>query len=141
LYLLLHKTLYGLKQAAYRFWMYLLKIVRGLKFNRSKADPCLYFRWTDTNALLLWFSWVDDCFITGPKKELIQMKKDIMDQMDCDDGGEITEFVGCKIDYHKVERKLRVTQTVLLQSFHDEFDNNIGEFTFLMITDLVITPW
>jgi hypothetical protein len=44
-YLLLHKTLYGLKQAAYRCWMYLLKIVRVLKFNRSKADPCLYFRW------------------------------------------------------------------------------------------------
>jgi hypothetical protein len=91
-YLLLHKTLYGLKQAAYRFWMYLLKIVRGLKFNRSKADPCLYFRWADTNALLLWFSWVDDCFITGSQKELIRMKKEIMDQMECDDRGEITEF-------------------------------------------------
>jgi hypothetical protein len=74
-YLLLHKTLYGLKQAAHRFSMYLLKIVRGLKFTRSKADPCLYFRWTDTNTLLLWFSWVDDCFITGPQMELMQNEK------------------------------------------------------------------
>jgi hypothetical protein len=50
------------------------------------------------------------------------MKKGIMDKMDCDDGGEIIEFVGCKIDYDKVEKDLRVTQPVLCQSFVDEFD-------------------
>jgi hypothetical protein len=55
------------------------------------------------------------------------MKKDIMNGMDCDDGGEITEFVGCKIEYDKVEKTLRVTQPVLLQSFDDEFDNNTGD--------------
>jgi glycerophosphoryl diester phosphodiesterase len=55
------------------------------------------------------------------------MKKNIMTNMECDDGGEIAEFVGRKIDQNKVERTLRVTQPVLLQSFHDEFDKNIGD--------------
>jgi hypothetical protein len=32
--LLLKKTLYGLKQAAYRFWSYLLTIVRYVQFSR-----------------------------------------------------------------------------------------------------------
>jgi hypothetical protein len=49
---LLQKTLYGLKQAAYQFWLFLLTIVRRLKFNRSRADPCLYFKWTDDGALV-----------------------------------------------------------------------------------------
>jgi hypothetical protein len=46
------QTLYGLKQAAYRFWLYLLTIVHHVQFSRSKADPCLYFRWTESGALL-----------------------------------------------------------------------------------------
>ena len=120
-YLLLHKTLYGLKQAAYRFWVYLLNIVQKLHFDRSKADPCLYFNWTESGALLLWFSWVDDCFITGPMEELMMLKKNMMDALDCDDNGEIKEYVGCKIDYDRQKRSIRFTQPVLLQSFQDEF--------------------
>jgi hypothetical protein len=120
-YLLLHKTLYGLKQAAYRFWMYLLTIVYCLKCSRSNADPCLYFKWTESDALLLWFSWVDDCFITGPAAELSQLKRDIMSKVDCDDGGEVKEFVGCKIDYDPNRKTMKITQPVLLQSFTDEF--------------------
>jgi hypothetical protein len=88
-FLLLRKTLYGLKQAAYRFWIYLLAVVRKLKFTRSKADPCLYFRWTDDDALLLWLSWVDDCFIPGHETELPEFKKDMMQKLDCEDGGEL----------------------------------------------------
>jgi hypothetical protein len=42
--LLLKKTLYGLKQAAYRFWSYLLTIVHHVQFSTSKADSSLYFR-------------------------------------------------------------------------------------------------
>jgi hypothetical protein len=61
--LLLKKTLHRLKQAAYRFGLFLLTIVCCLNFGRSKADPCLYFNWTETGALLLWFSWVDDCLL------------------------------------------------------------------------------
>jgi Reverse transcriptase (RNA-dependent DNA polymerase) len=82
-YLLLHKTIYGLKQAAYRFWVFLLQIVRKLNCVRSKADPCLYFKWTDTGALLLWFSWVDDCFITGPEIEVTKFKEELMSAVDC----------------------------------------------------------
>jgi hypothetical protein len=41
--LLLLKTIYGLKQAAYAIRCILLKIFADLKYTRSKADPCLYF--------------------------------------------------------------------------------------------------
>ena len=120
--LLLLKTIYGLKQAAFRFWLFLLTIVKQLQHQRSKADPCLYYRWTDTGALLLWMSWVDDCFITGPETELLKLKHEIMDAVDCDDGGELSKYVGCKIDQDKLCCTLKFTQPVLLQSFKDEFE-------------------
>jgi hypothetical protein len=69
----------------------LLDIFIHLQCSRSKADPCLYFRWTDTP--LLWFSWVDDCFITGPTEELLELKGNITKEVDCDDSGKIKEFV------------------------------------------------
>jgi hypothetical protein len=116
-YLLLRKTFYGLKQSAYRFWIYLLTIVHRLRCERSKADPCLYFKWTESGALLLSFSWVDDCVITGPMPDLIEMKKPIMRDVECEDGGELTEFFGCKIYYHSDKNSLRLTQPVLLQNF------------------------
>jgi hypothetical protein len=119
--LLLKNTLYGLKQAAYRFWSHLLTLVHHVQFSRSKADPCLYFKWTETGALLLWFSWVDDCIVNGSEAEILKAKSETMSQVDCEDGGELKEFVGCKIDHDRSQRALKFTQPVLLQSFTDEF--------------------
>ena len=66
-------------------------------------------------------SWVDDCFLTGRDPELSVLKEELMNAVDCDDGGEITEYVGCKIDIDKEARTAKFTQPVLLQSFSDEF--------------------
>jgi len=41
--LLLLRTLYCLKQAAMAFWKQLLAAMRRMGFERSKADPCLYY--------------------------------------------------------------------------------------------------
>jgi hypothetical protein len=60
-------------------------------------------------------------FITGPTSELLTAKKEIMERVECDDGGEVQEFVGCKIDIDDRRRKMQITQPVLLQSFMDEF--------------------
>ena len=59
--------LYGLKQAALAFWSELLKALRHMKYERSKADPCLYYKWKES-GIQLWISWVDDCLTAGKKK-------------------------------------------------------------------------
>jgi hypothetical protein len=117
--LLLKKTIYGLKQSAKRFWLRLLEVVRFLEFMRSVADPCLYYKWTG-RGLCLWLSWVDDCLMIGPKEEIMNVRAGILTKFECDDVGEMTEYVGCK-----VERKphcIQLTQPVLIQSLEDEFE-------------------
>ena len=43
----------------------------------------------------------------------------MMERFECNDVGELSKYIGCKVDKHKDSIKL--TQPVLLQSFKDKF--------------------
>ena len=119
--LLLLKTIYGLKQAAYAFWRRLVQAFQGMGYARNKADPCLYFKWT-IHGLVLWVSWVDDCLVCGTRKAVDIAKSQMKGNFSCDEIGELKEYVGCKINHNKEERAMKITQPVMIQSFEDEFD-------------------
>lgn len=115
------RTLYGTKQAAKRFWLFLVGIMKKMGFTCSRVDPCVYFKWTAV-GLLIWASWVDDCLHIGPTNEaVVESKKQFTSLLSCDDTGEMKEYVGCKIDYNREKQTMKFTQPVLLQSFNDEF--------------------
>jgi hypothetical protein len=124
--LLLLKTLYGTKQAAKAFWLKLLEALHGMGYKRSKADPCLYFTRT-VCGLVIWLSWVDDCLICGPREQVEIAKQKMMKRFECDEVGELKEYVGCKVDYNREEGWIKLTQPVLMQSYTDEFDLPEGE--------------
>jgi hypothetical protein len=44
--LLLLRTIYGLVQAALAFWGETVAAFGYMNYVRSKADPCLHFKWT-----------------------------------------------------------------------------------------------
>jgi hypothetical protein len=44
--LLLLRTIYRLVQAALDFWRETVAAFRYMNYIRSKADPCLHFKWT-----------------------------------------------------------------------------------------------
>ena len=124
--LLMLRTLYGLKQAAIAFWKETQLAFKSMSYQRSKADPCLHIRWTD-GGLVAWLSWVDDYLVIGPKHEVKKAKADMMDRFDCDEVGELREYVGCKTDYDAKGGRLKFTQPVMLQSFVDEFEMPDGQ--------------
>ena len=103
---LLLKTIYGLKQAAKMFWKMLLKAMESMGFRKSWADPCLYFNWTD-DGLVLWLSWIDDCLCVGKAEAVVKAKDGMLMRFDCDDIGEVKEYLGCKIDINKEEGSLK----------------------------------
>lgn len=73
-------------------------------------------------GLLLWLSWVDDCLNVGEKQLVLKETGKLQSLFDCDDVGEMKEYVGCKVDWNKEERYMKISQPVLLQSYSDEFD-------------------
>lgn len=54
----------------------------------------------------------------------MKAKQSMMQLFDCDDVGELTEYVGCKVarKNDEISPSIVMTQPVLLQSFVDEFD-------------------
>ena len=67
-------------------------------------------------------SFIDDCIAVGKKAGVLKTKEKLKEHFDCDDVGELNEYIGWKIDYKPEERTLKLTQPALLQSFKDEFD-------------------
>ena len=118
--LLLLRTLYGLKQAAAAFWKELLQCMTNMGFTRSDADPCLYFKNHDAYGYIFIISWVDDLLIIGSKEGVEWTKTKLNTFFDCDDIGEMKEYVGCKIE--RRAELIKLTQPVLIQSFIDEFN-------------------
>ena len=76
-------------------------------------------------GLVIWLSWIDDCLVTGDTRAVKAAKEQMKSRFDCDDVGELTEYVGCKIE--RDDKSLKFTQPVLLQSFEDEFELNKRE--------------
>ena len=94
-WLKLLRTLYGLIQAAIAFWRKIVLTFLSIGFTRSKADPCLFFKWVP-NGIVIWIVVVDDCNGTGPEEDLLESKRQFMQIFSCDDRGEIKEYIGCK---------------------------------------------
>jgi hypothetical protein len=67
-------------------------------FKRSKADPCLFYRWT-SNGVVLWMVVVDDCCGIGRETELLASKRQLMDIFACEGQGHMKEYIGNKIVY------------------------------------------
>ena len=135
--LLFLKTIYGLKQAAFKYWKALLKALKTMQLIRSKADPCVYYRWTH-RGIMLWSSWVDDLLLCGNKKDVLEGQEALKQHFNLDKVGELQEYVGCKVEYDKVNGTMKLTQSVLLQSFEDEFELPIRTFTTPMAPGQVL---
>jgi hypothetical protein len=111
--LLLLRTIYGLVQAALAFWRETVAVFGYMKYIRSKADPCLHFKWT-VRGLILWISWIDDFLVCGNKQSVMEAKDMMGKIFDCEDFGEMNEYVGCKIERDLEAPSLCMTQPVLL---------------------------
>jgi hypothetical protein len=67
--------------------------MKSMVMTHSTADPCLYHQWGEEGLVLI-VSWIDDNLIIGSKKVVDKTKKDIIEPFDCEDCGDIEEYVG-----------------------------------------------
>ena len=85
--LLLLKATYGTKQAASRFCVLLQSVFLKLSYKRSNSDRCMFHKWSEKDRLVVWLSWVDDCFCTGKKESVEEVKEEFKKEFEVDDIG------------------------------------------------------
>lgn len=115
--------IYGTRQAAACFYKKLVKELKHEQYWRSKADPCMYFRWRD-GRLCLCLSWVDDMLVFGEPQDVEQFEKDISGMFVCKLEGVMQEYVGNKVTVVERQngiRAVKFTQPVLIQKLKDEY--------------------
>jgi hypothetical protein len=90
----------------------------GLKC--SSADPCLYYKWKG-ERLIIMILWIDDNMIDGPSDLVLKLKNKLIEQFECNNCGVLTEYNRNKIECIG-EDAFQLVQTVLTQSYEDEFE-------------------
>ena len=70
----LNKALYGLKQAPRAWYGRIDGFLMSLGFTKSKAESNLYYK-VDEDGFLIWLLYVDDLFLIGEDKSIIECKK------------------------------------------------------------------
>ncbi|KAI3647783.1 hypothetical protein MP228_008004 [Amoeboaphelidium protococcarum] len=117
------RSLYGLKQAP-RCWNTTVdKYIRKIGFKRSKADPCLYFKYTDDGKLFLIVLYVDDILLICQDKDAIkQVKKQMMERFDMKDLGKVDYMVGIKVERDDDKKLIKLSQKAYCDKILQRFD-------------------
>jgi hypothetical protein len=92
----LKKALYGLKQAPRAWYGRIDSFLMSLGFTKSKVDPNLYFKIVDDGPVIL-LLYVDDLFLTGEEKLIIDCKKKLSIEFEMKDLGPMHYFLGLEV--------------------------------------------
>ena len=68
----------------------------SLGFTKSKVDPNLYFKVMDDEPIIL-FPYVDDLFLTGNEKQILECKKKLVAEFEMKDLGFMHYFLGLEV--------------------------------------------
>lgn len=118
----LNKSIYGLKQASKAWNDKFHDFVTKLGFRRSKSDQCLYRRGTGKKKIFL-ILYVDDILVIGhDTNEIEAVKRSLATGFDMTDGGEISSFLGMKVERNLQGRTMRISQRRYLEALLDRFN-------------------
>ena len=120
----LNVPIYGTKQAAKCFYKKLVQVLKLATYERSMADPCLYFKWVD-GRLCVMVSWVDDLIAMGCPRDVERMQRDLENKFTCKREGVMTEYVGSKLDMTRGPNglgRVKFTQPVMVKKLGEVYD-------------------
>ena len=80
------KALYGLKQAPRAWYGRIDSLLTSTGFARNKVDPNLYYKVVEDEPVIL-LLYVDDLFLTGNEKQIVESKKKLAEEFEMKDLG------------------------------------------------------
>ncbi|CAM9372171.1 unnamed protein product [Sphacelaria rigidula] len=112
----LHKTLYGLKQAAREWYGKLGETLKGLGFEQSLIDPCVFRLMDGEEVKVLIVVHVDDMFVVGAESA-----EDLNAHFSTTNLDELVWYAGCEYKHDLEKSTLKLSQSVYAQRFLERF--------------------
>ena len=92
----LKKALYSLKKASRAWYGRIDSFLKSLDFTNSKADPNLYYKVIEDEPVIP-LLYVDDLFLIGNKKQIVECKKKLAEEFEMKDLGLMHYFLGMEV--------------------------------------------
>ena len=93
---ILNKYLYGLNKAPRSWYVRIDNFFMSLYFTKSSGDPNLYFKVENGEPVIL-LLYVDDLFLTGAEKLIIECKRKLGAEFEMKDLGMMHYFLGLEV--------------------------------------------
>jgi hypothetical protein len=117
----LRKGLYGLKQASRQWYKALDKVLSGIGFVQSRADPCIYVYERDGKRVML-AVYVDDFVIADNNADLRErVKRELAVHFKLKDLGELHGCLGLRVTRDRARRELTLDQEGYIIEMLDMF--------------------
>ncbi|KAK8921663.1 hypothetical protein KSP39_PZI019972 [Platanthera zijinensis] len=117
----LKKSLYGLKQAPRQWYRKFDSFMMKSKFQRTRADHCVYVKRTEKTFTIL-LLYVDDMLIVGDDKASIaELKKELSESFEMKDLGPARKILGMKITRDRSAGQLWLSQSEYVEKVLKRF--------------------
>ncbi|CAM8937245.1 unnamed protein product [Rhodiola kirilowii] len=117
----LKKSLYGLKLAPRQWYKQFDGFMHEVKFVRSEADHCCYFKKLDDGYIIL-LLYVDYMLIAGSSaQEVSKLKKQLSRQFAMKDLDEAKQILGMRIERDRKAGKLHLSQAEYIKKIMERF--------------------
>jgi hypothetical protein len=118
----LKKSLYGLKESPRMWYKKFDTYMLGLGFKRRKNDHCVYFKLIGDH-LIYFVLYVDDMFLIGNNKEIIQdVKYQLSSKFNMKDLRASNFILGMEIKKDRKKRKLWLNQRKYVKTILQRFN-------------------
>ena len=127
----LHRTIYGLKQAGWKWYETLVTTLLGLGFQRAESDFGVFYIRHAHHSVVLAIH-VDDCTIAGTSTMILDdYKQRIGEQFGITDLGPIHWLLGIQITRNRLERTISLSQRKYIDSILSRFNLTEAQPLFL----------
>ena len=113
----LRKSLYGLKQSPRNWYRLLSSFILTLGWTATVSDPCLFYRVSVANRLMLLFVFVDDMqgfYEAGDSAEWADTRRALFERFETKDLGDSKWMLGMRITRDRTAKQIQLTQELYI---------------------------
>ena len=124
--LILHKSIYGLVQAARQVWKKIVDKMQEGGFQLRKADPCMLYK-EDEKGICIIITYIDDMLIIGKEEAIDAAIKVLQGHFQVKDPTNLEDYLGVQIVQSDDGKKAWLGQPTIIKCLEKQFGERVAK--------------